>query len=261
MNMLTYEMEITEKHLNFYTIIISNIIADVSIKYNPLTKELIYPEDINPLKELKENEAQLKAIFKNKSLDTFYSGFKLKFALRDNKDVKVYNDISKIIVLDKRENNHKIFVTDKGLDNIYQIYTDGCYMEKLEMGGYSLIIKSPEGEYSIYSSQTDKKNSSLIELMAAIKAMELLIGVEKVRIITDSQYVRKGLTEWIINWKLNDWNTINGTKAKNIEYWKKFDKLTEGKYIEFQWVKAHSDQFENTLCDLMAKDAAKDVTI
>ncbi|MDY0235470.1 MAG: ribonuclease H [Gudongella sp.] len=261
MNMLIYEMEITEKHLDFYTIIISNNIAVVNIKYNPLTKDLIYPEDMNPLNELKENEAQLKAILKNKSIDTFYPGFKLRFALRDKKDVIAYNDISKIVVLDKRENSHKIYTTDKSLDNIHQIYTDGCYLEKLGRGGYSLIIKSPEGEYSTQSIQTDKKNSSLIELIAAIKAVELLKDIERLRIITDSQYVRKGLTEWIINWKLNDWNTINGTKAKNIEYWKKFDKLTDGKYIEFQWVKAHSGHFENTLCDLMAKEAAKDVTI
>lgn len=261
MKMLIYEMEIIGKELDFYIIKISNALSGVNIKYNPFTKELIFPDDKKNAKELFDNKDQLNAILKNKSFETFYKGFKLIFALRDKKDVQAYNDISKIVVLDKRDNGHKIFVTDKGLDNIYQIYTDGSYLEKLGKGGYSLIIKSPKGDYSVHSIKTHQKNSSLIELLAAIRAMEILEDIEKIRIITDSQYVRKGLTEWIINWKLNEWKTINGSKAKNIEYWKKFDKLTEGKYIEFEWVKSHSNQFENTLCDLMAKDAAKDVTI
>ncbi|WBW99763.1 RNase H family protein [Oceanirhabdus sp. W0125-5] len=54
---------------------------------------------------------------------------------------------------------------------------------------------------------------------------------------------------------MNGWLTANGEKVKDIDNWVKFDKLTEGKYIEFQWVKGHSDHFENTLCDLYAKDA------
>jgi ribonuclease HI len=75
--------------------------------------------------------------------------------------------------------------------------------------------------------------------------------------VTDSQYVRKGLTEWIINWKLNNWTTANGEKVKNIEYWKRFDRLTDDRYIEFKYVKSHSGHFENTMADLYARDMAK----
>ena len=93
--------------------------------------------------------------------------------------------------------------------------------------------------------------------MAVIKGLENTKEQNKIRIITDSRYIIKGLTQWIFNWKLNNWHTVQGEKAKNIEYWKQFDKLSEGKYIEFEWVKAHSNQFENSLCDFYAKQAAK----
>jgi ribonuclease HI len=86
--------------------------------------------------------------------------------------------------------------------------------------------------------------------------LELLKDEVEIRLITDSQYVRKGLTEWIINWKLNNWKTANGESVKNIKHWKKFDNLSNNKYIEFQYVKAHSQQFENTMADLYARDAA-----
>jgi len=75
----------------------------------------------------------------------------------------------------------------------------------------------------------------IIELEAAIKGLEILKDVVQIRIISDSQYVRKGLTEWGPIWELNDWHTVNGDKAKNIGYWKYFNILSIGKYIEFEW--------------------------
>ena len=99
-------------------------------------------------------------------------------------------------------------------------------------------------------------SSTLAELHAAIRGLEILSISKKIRIVTDSQYVRKGLSEWIWNWKLNDWHTANGTKVKNIDDWKRFEKLTDGKYIEIEWVKSHRNHLQNILCDSLAKSAA-----
>ena len=261
MDMLCYEMEIIAQNLDFYRIKIADDSNYINIEYNPYTKEMIFPKDSMKVNGLLENKEQLKMLFKNKRSDTFYPGFKLRFSLRNKKDIKSYNNINNIIVLDKRKNPQEIYIVDSGMEEIHEVFIDGCYLEELGVGGYSIIIKCPKGTYTSYSYGTHQDSSSLIELIAAIKAMEILKACHKLRIVTDSQYVRKGLTEWIVNWKLNDWKTINGLKAKNIRYWKQFDKLTDGKYIEFQWVKAHSNQFENTLCDLMAKDAANNLTL
>jgi len=103
---------------------------------------------------------------------------------------------------------------------------------------------------------TSASSSTLTELHAAIRGLEILSSYEKIRIVTDSQYVRKGLTEWIWNWKLNDWHTANGTRVKNIEAWEKIERLTDGKYIEIEWVKSHRNHLQNILCDKLAKSAA-----
>ena len=68
--------------------------------------------------------------------------------------------------------------------------------------------------------------------------------------------MRMGLMEWLVYWTLNDWMTVNGEKTKNKELWQVFNHFSLGNYIEFQWVKSHNNHFENTLCDLYAKDAS-----
>ncbi len=149
-------------------------------------------------------------------------------------------------------------VKDRGEKDIFKIFTDGCYLSDYQTGGYVALLKKPNNLYDLTWGYTKSKaNSTLLELLAAIKGLEQLPGnIEKVRIVTDSRYVIKGLTEWVINWELNDWYTIQGRKVRNIEYWQKFEQLTRGKYIEFQWIKAHSFHFENTICDRYAKQIA-----
>lgn len=102
----------------------------------------------------------------------------------------------------------------------------------------------------------EKKDVDAFNDINNIKSLEILANEKQLRIVTDSQYVRKGITEWIFYWKLNGWLTANGRQVRNIEFWKKFDRLTENKYIEFQRVKSHSGHFENTICDLYAKEKA-----
>ncbi|WBW94997.1 ribonuclease H family protein [Oceanirhabdus sp. W0125-5] len=227
------------------------------VEFSPKSKELSFLEDNTLTDYLKENEYQFRKLLHNKRPRSYYVGFKLIFSFRDKKDVAGFNDRKKIVVLDKSGYEVDSYVMDKGDDRIHKIYTDGSFLEKQNKGAFALIIEDLEGNYKTHSEKVFESGSSQTELMAAMKGLEILKDVEKIRIVTDSQYVRKGLTEWIFCWKINGWLTANGEKVKDIDNWVKFDKLTEGKYIEFQWVKGHSDHFENTLCDLYAKEATK----
>lgn len=254
MKMILFVMEIISEIDNNYKIKIDNEAEHSHVQFNPSTKELIFLDNNSLTNYLKTNEYQLRKMLHNKRPNTYFVGFKLKFAFRDKKDVAAFNDRSKIVVLDKRNEISDSYVVDNGIEKIYKIYTDASFLEKKNIGAYALIIEDLNGNYKIYSEKAYESGSSQTELYAAMKGLEILKDIEKIRIVTDSQYVRKGLTEWILYWKLNGWKTVNGETVKNIENWLKFDKLTQGKYIEFQWVKGHSNHFENTLCDMYAKD-------
>ncbi|QZY54423.1 ribonuclease H family protein [Crassaminicella profunda] len=256
MNMLVFSMSIIKEQQGSFIIDIFHKKNSTKIMFTPDTKSLVFLEENSISLLLRKNEYQLRKILHNKRKNTFYVGFHLTFALRDEKDMAAFNHPSKIIVLDKRYGNHHSYVVDKGEELIHKIYTDGSFLEKKNTGGFVVLHKNLKGDYQIYTYQSDEKSSSLLELLAAMKGIEILKNEEKIRIITDSRYVRKGLTEWIVNWELNDWYTANGEKVKNIEHWKKFNMLTRNKYIEFEWVKGHSDHFENTVCDLYAKEIA-----
>lgn len=257
MNMYIFMMEIVKEIEKEYRIRISNSESSTELFFNPITKQIKFLHENNLTLFLQKNEYQLRKMLHNKRQNTFYKGFRLKFALRDKKAVAEFNDRSKIVVLDNRQNQYQSYVVNEGEKNIHKIYTDGSFQEKSRQGAFALIIEDLKGEYYFHTEKVDCKNSNLIELMAAMKGLEQLARIEKIRIITDSQYVRKGLTEWIVNWRLNDWYTVNGEKVKHIDYWKHFEQLSQHKYIEFQWVKGHSNHFENTLCDLYAKETAK----
>ncbi|MBN1253385.1 MAG: ribonuclease HI [Bacteroidales bacterium] len=256
-NYIVYEMEIVDIEDYTCTIKIKDKDEYTILKYQQKQKKLSFLDNKNIDKKLEENKYQLKKILNNKREDTFFKGFKLKFVIRDNAKTIEFNDLSKIIVLDRREEKYETYVINRTEKEIFKVYTDGCYLEKYGKSSYVAITKNSNQKLNLFYGKTDEKSSSLIELMAVIKALEISKDKEKIRIISDSRYIIKGLTEWIFNWKLNDWHTAQGEKVKNIDYWKKFDLLTIGKYIEFEWVKSHSEHYENSICDYYAKLAAK----
>ncbi len=257
-NMLVFSLEVTDQIGEYYKIKISHGQKHTTIAFAPYRRNLVFLEDNELTRILEKNEYQIRKMLHNKKKSTYHVGFKIKFAIRDNKQVQLFNDPEKIIVLDRRNGKYLSYVKDRPDPEALEIYTDGCYLHDKHKGGYVALIKKLNGKYDITWGHTeDKNNSTLLELLGAIKGLEYIPAeVQKVRIITDSRYVIKGLTEWVINWQLNDWYTIQGRKVRNIEYWKKFERLTRGRYIEFRWIKAHSFHFENTLCDRYAKQAA-----
>jgi len=249
-------MHIFDYRNNYYLIEIFLNGSKSLIKYNPEQKDLIINQENSLDKLLNENRYQLQKILNNKRSDTFYKGFRLKFILRNNFEAINFNDLSKIVVLDRRNNQYLTYTHTDKEKQIFRIYTDGCYLEKHKKAAYAAIIKNTANRLNLITGKINTQSSSLTELIAVIKALEFCKNIYELRIISDSRYIIKGLTEWIFNWKLNDWHTAQGEKVKNIEYWKQFDALSKEKYIEFEWVKSHRQQLENTLCDKYAKQKA-----
>lgn len=250
-------MHIFEQINDAYKINIFSSLHKAEISFTPVKKILAFESNNLFTEVLKENEYQIRKIFHNKRKDTFYIGFKLKFIIRNNKEVVEFNDLSKIIVYDKRTSSPKIYTLNYYENDFMSIFTDGSYSVKKRLCSYVALFKKTNDLYDIKFGIKEIQNSSLIELVAVIEGLKELANYEKIRIVTDSRYVIKGLTEWIYNWRLNNWFTAQGEKVKNITYWKEYYKLTQGKYIEFEWVKAHSFHYENTICDVYAKELLK----
>jgi ribonuclease HI len=136
-----------------------------------------------------------------------------------------------------------------------KIYTDGSCLENPGNGGWAAIIIINEEKKIISGNQKNTTNNRM-ELLAPIEALKTLEINSEIEIITDSKYVKLGITEWINNWKKNGWKTANKKEVKNIELWKELDSLVENFNIKWSWVKGHSTDQLNNEVDLIAKKAA-----
>ena len=136
-----------------------------------------------------------------------------------------------------------------------KIYTDGSCLENPGNGGWAAIIIINKEKKIISGNQKNTTNNRM-ELLAPIEALKTLKINSEIEIITDSKYVKLGITEWIHNWKKNGWKTANKKEVKNIELWKELDSLVENFNIKWSWVKGHSTDQLNNEVDLIAKKAA-----
>ena len=135
--------------------------------------------------------------------------------------------------------------------NRIEIFTDGACRGNPGKGGWGAIIRSDGKEEAIYGGQNETTNN-IMELTAAIKALEYLPENSSVVLTTDSKYVMQGITEWIENWKLRGWKTANKKPVLNQGLWQRLDTLTNLHTIKWQWVKGHSGHRENEIADHLA---------
>ena len=131
------------------------------------------------------------------------------------------------------------------------IYTDGACAGNPGPGGWGVVLKYNNHIKHLYGSEILTTNNRM-ELMAAIKALENLKFSCEAKIYTDSNYLRQGITEWLIKWKSNGWKTASNKLVKNIELWQQLDKLVQDHIIEWYWVKAHNGNPDNELADQLA---------
>ncbi|MCH2264258.1 MAG: ribonuclease HI [SAR86 cluster bacterium] len=142
--------------------------------------------------------------------------------------------------------------------NRIEIFTDGACRGNPGKGGWGAFIRSNGKEESIYGGENDTTNN-IMELTAAIKALEYLPENSRVVLTTDSKYVVQGITEWIENWKSRGWKTAAKKPVLNKELWQRLDHLTSLHSIEWQWVKGHSGHRENEIADQLANTGIDDL--
>ena len=106
-------------------------------------------------------------------------------------------------------------------------------------------------EKELYGGEAATTNNRM-ELMAVIQGLEALTRPSRVRITTDSQYVKNGITQWIHNWKRNGWKTAAKKPVKNIDLWQELDQAVARHQVEWQWVKGHAGHPENERADALA---------
>lgn len=135
-----------------------------------------------------------------------------------------------------------------------EIYTDGACRGNPGQGGWAAVLRYKGHEKTLYGAEPLTTNNRM-ELMAAIRALESLKRPCRVRLTTDSQYVQKGITEWMTNWKRNGWKTAAKKPVKNADLWQRLDTAIAGHQIQWEWVRGHSGHPENELADELANKA------
>ncbi len=132
-----------------------------------------------------------------------------------------------------------------------EIYTDGACKGNPGPGGWGAVLRYGEQEKQLFGGEPATTNNRM-ELMAAIEALAALTRPCKVHLTTDSQYVRKGITEWLRNWKRNGWKTASKQPVKNADLWQRLDEQVNRHEVQWHWVKGHSGHPENELADALA---------
>jgi ribonuclease HI len=139
-------------------------------------------------------------------------------------------------------------------------WTDGACLGNPGPGGWGVVLRWNGHERELSGGELATTNNRM-ELMAAIRALESLRRPCRVILTTDSQYVRKGITEWMPGWKRNGWKTASKKPVKNAELWRRLDAARERHEVRWDWIKGHSGHPENERADELASDAARRVTV
>lgn len=131
------------------------------------------------------------------------------------------------------------------------MYTDGACRGNPGPGGWGVWMQYREHIKELCGGEADTTNNRM-ELMAAIQGLEALTRPCQVDLYTDSQYVRKGISEWLENWKARGWRTAAKKPVKNADLWQRLDAATQQHTIEWHWVKGHSGDVHNERADALA---------
>ncbi len=132
-----------------------------------------------------------------------------------------------------------------------EIFTDGACRGNPGPGGWGALLRFKGKERELYGGEAQTTNNRM-ELLAVIRALQALTRSAPVRITTDSQYVKNGITQWIHNWKRNGWKTAAKQPVKNDDLWRQLDELVARHDVVWDWVKGHSGHPENETADRLA---------
>lgn len=132
-----------------------------------------------------------------------------------------------------------------------EIYADGACKGNPGPGGWGVLLRHGGREKTLYGGEAVTTNNRM-ELTAVIEALRALKRPSRVALYTDSQYVQKGVTEWLPNWKRRGWKTAGGTPVKNRDLWAILDELVSRHEVEWHWVRGHAGHAGNEEADRLA---------
>ncbi|CUH53944.1 ribonuclease HI [Shimia marina] len=137
-------------------------------------------------------------------------------------------------------------------------YTDGACSGNPGPGGWGVLLQAKDGDTVIKSRDLSggapETTNNKMELMAAIMALETLERASTITVVTDSTYVKNGVTGWIFGWKKNGWKTSAKKPVKNVELWQRLDAAQARHTVTWEWVKGHAGHPENERADELARE-------
>jgi ribonuclease HI len=135
-----------------------------------------------------------------------------------------------------------------------EIFTDGGCRGNPGPGGWGAVLRW-NGHHKELSGADPQTTNNRMEMMAAIMALEALKGPARVDLYTDSQYLQRGITEWLAGWKRRGWKTADKKPVKNVDLWQRLEAALERHEVRWHWVKGHADNALNERADELARTA------
>lgn len=132
-----------------------------------------------------------------------------------------------------------------------ELFTDGACRGNPGPGGWGVLLRYGDKQKTLHGGERDTTNNRM-ELTAVIEGLKALKRPCRVRVTTDSQYVKNGITQWIHNWKKNGWKTAARKPVKNDDLWRLLDQQAARHQVEWAWVRGHTGHPENELADQLA---------
>jgi len=136
-------------------------------------------------------------------------------------------------------------------DGVVELYTDGACKGNPGPGGWGVLVRRGHEERELCGGERATTNNRM-ELVAVIEGLASLPPRARVRVYTDSQYVQKGITEWIHSWKRRGWKTADKKPVKNEDLWRRLDELARAHHVDWHWVRGHAGHPENERADALA---------
>jgi ribonuclease HI len=138
-----------------------------------------------------------------------------------------------------------------------QIVTDGACIGNPGPGGWACILRYDHHKKELWGGERATTNNRM-ELTAAIQGLRALREPCEVELVTDSQYLKNGISEWIHGWKRNGWRTREKKPVVNQDLWQALDELANKHRVQWTWTKGHADHEDNNRCDELATEAARE---
>ncbi|MDX1573748.1 MAG: ribonuclease HI [Methylophaga sp.] len=132
-----------------------------------------------------------------------------------------------------------------------EIFTDGACSGNPGPGGWGVVMRAKSTQKELSGAEKNTTNNRM-EMMAVIAGLEALKRPCKVTVTTDSQYVMKGMTEWLPGWKAKNWRTASKQPVKNADLWQRMEAAAAKHQLEWQWVRGHTGHVENERADQLA---------